>query len=298
MKIGTTDYLPLSGGTLRGDINLGAYRLLTTNLLLREGAATEIYIRNVLDNAFLSMRFLTLNLESDLALVNSVKSFFAPNVDGGYTMLKARDTGGLEVEIARMVGAADPYFQSTLPLRLSPIATGALPATPVEGMIAYNDTLKRLTYRDNASWQTLNPVYVVRKTADEIVNNSAALQNDNHLLLALAANEVWIIDLTLILGSDPAPDFKMDCTIPVGANGYMHTCYIDAAAAQQIAQSSAAEINVLTYGGATPTTIRIAYLIVNGVNAGNFQIRWAQNTADATDTIVLTNSNLICHKIL
>ena len=34
----------------------------------------------------------------------------------------------------------------------------------------------------------------VYKTADEIVNNSTTLQNDDHLLLALGANEVWRLE--------------------------------------------------------------------------------------------------------
>ena len=32
---------------------------------------------------------------------------------------------------------------------------------------------------------------ITYKTADQTVNNSAVLQNDDHLLLAVGANEVW-----------------------------------------------------------------------------------------------------------
>jgi len=40
---------------------------------------------------------------------------------------------------------------------LLPVATVALPATPVEGMIAYDATRRRLVYRDNAAWVVLDP---------------------------------------------------------------------------------------------------------------------------------------------
>lgn len=38
---------------------------------------------------------------------------------------------------------------------------------------------------------------LVRKTADQTVNNSTTLVNDNHLSLAVGANEVWAIFLCL-----------------------------------------------------------------------------------------------------
>ena len=60
-----------------------------------------------------------------------------------------------------------------------------------------------------SNWNaTHSGLTVVRKTADETVNNSNALQNDNHLLLALAANEVWQVELTLLLlSTSTTPDF-------------------------------------------------------------------------------------------
>lgn len=50
---------------------------------------------------------------------------------------------------------------------------------------------------------------IARKTADEVVNNSATLQNDDHLLLALAANEVWEVEINLWYDSGTTPDLKV-----------------------------------------------------------------------------------------
>ena len=42
---------------------------------------------------------------------------------------------------------------------------------------------------------------VIRKSADETVNNSTTLQDDDELLFPIAANEVWYFEFFLLIQS-------------------------------------------------------------------------------------------------
>jgi hypothetical protein len=162
-------------------------------------------------------------------------------------------------------------------------------------MIAYNDTLKRLTFRDNAAWRVMDTAVIVRKTADEPVNNSTALQNDDELLLAMAANEVWEIDLNLIFQSTAVAGLKLIPTVPAACVGYQHGVYIDTTPA--LVLTKVALVTVSVQGIAANSMLCLRYTVINGANAGNFQIQWAQMVAEATNTIVRANSMLIARKI-
>lgn len=140
--------------SVSGDISMGANKLKTTNLLLKESASTTaLTIRTTADDADRSMEAAYYRAYDGFSALTNGISLSALNTDDSYLMLRTRDTGVSLVEVARLVGAADPYLQATLAFRLLPIATAALPATPVEGMLAYDDTLDKLTYRDSAAWR-------------------------------------------------------------------------------------------------------------------------------------------------
>jgi len=165
------NYLPLAGGTMTGDITmsgadilLGANKIKTTNCLIRESATGHLLVRNFADDDYkdISAHY----IRSLGGFYNDItpSTFNAHNVDDGYVILKTRDNGVGLVEIARLVGAADPYFQATLPMRLNPTAA-ALPA--VEGMIGYNsgdDTLRLRRAADEVSFRPANALTTVIDT--------------------------------------------------------------------------------------------------------------------------------------
>uniref|UniRef100_A0A6M3IYH6 Uncharacterized protein n=1 Tax=viral metagenome TaxID=1070528 RepID=A0A6M3IYH6_9ZZZZ len=134
----------------------------------------------------------------------------------------------------------------------------------------------------------------VRKTADETVNNSDVLQNDNHLLFAVAANEVWELTINILaLSATATPDLKANITVPAGATG----------ALQWIGSTNYTETYAI--GGLNPVFPLVATLglfqlkaiVVNGANAGNVQFQWAQQTATVQNTTVKANSCIIAHKL-
>ena len=140
---------------------------------------------------------------------------------------------------------------------------------------------------------------IKRKTSNETVNNSTALQNDDHLLFAVAANEVWEIEVLAIVLTTVAAGSKFAFTVPVAgalsiiwqdAHGHnlANSCLIS------LEDGTAAHAFV---GVAANEWLWIKGLYVGGANAGNLQLQWAQSAAVAVDTKVLTNSYLIAHKL-
>lgn len=137
---------------------------------------------------------------------------------------------------------------------------------------------------------------VVRKTADETIVSSTVLQDDDHLVLAIGANEVWHIRLILLYTSPAAADIKYSWTIPVGATitwGNMHPVEN---AYELYDTSGTTTAGVSTSGGTRDITFA-DIIVINGANAGNVQFQWAQNTSNVGNTKVLANSCLIGWKI-
>ena len=136
---------------------------------------------------------------------------------------------------------------------------------------------------------------IVRKTANETVNNSSVLQNDDHLLKALAANEVWLFEAVLWYTSGATPDIKLAWTVPAGATLAWSTLNgVNAAGASWeggAAESTSGTARDFASGAGTRLTHVVGY-VANGATAGNLQLQWAQNTANASDTIMLANSIL------
>jgi len=144
-RSGTGTFLPLAGGTMTGDIQMQLNRLRTTNLQLREGAADNLQIRNAVDAAYLNLYLENLVLNAGIISLGNTVSVNARNIDGGIMTLGARDAGVAILEVARLQGAADPYFQATRPMVLLP---AAVPGTLVEGHFGYDSALDKLWYRD------------------------------------------------------------------------------------------------------------------------------------------------------
>lgn len=146
----------------------------------------------------------------------------------------------------------------------------------------------------------------VRKTADEIVNNSIALQNDDHLLFAIGANERWLVDLYLLLTTPTInPDFKLGWAYPAGcliywgpegtggwANFWMPNAVgiLPTALLIQTGTHNISGANVIA-------GCHLIALVVNGATPGTINFQWAQAAAVAENTTVLTNSCLIARRL-
>lgn len=136
------------------------------------------------------------------------------------------------------------------------------------------------------------------KSADETVNNSAALQNDNHLFLSVAASTNYEMMLRLIVNSGTTPDIKVDFTYPTGATATFQQQMLEPGSSTAGLQGPYVQTDVLAMG----TTGSNQIIFITGLwfistTAGTLQVRWAQNTATASNSIVRANSYMILRKI-
>ena len=140
-------------------------------------------------------------------------------------------------------------------------------------------------------------IKLVRKTANEVVTSSVTLQNDDHLLFAVAANEVWMFDLFFIVDGPSAGDLKVAFTAPAGATvdwglpsalATAATVQTDDVVGQGLDVSGEGIMGLLGIG--TKLALMIHGIIVVVGTAGNLQFQWAQNVSDAGATTTYANS--------
>lgn len=143
--------------------------------------------------------------------------------------------------------------------------------------------------------------YIVRKSANEVVNNSSTLQDDDHLLLALAASEVWRFECNLFYDSGTTPDIKFAFTFPAGATLYWVNYGDDATGTNStgnaVITASAAVRHSFGNGVGSVRHMLIMGVIANDTTPGNLQLQWAQNTLNASDTTLRANSTLMAWKL-
>lgn len=166
-----------------------------------------------------------------------------------------------------------------------------------------------LTVSGNLAVTGIGQTQYIAKTADETINSSTTLQNDDHLVLPVVANAVYKfeLDLYMIESTDFVGDFKMSFTCPTGATFDMHGSgahITDLSAGTssngewigKLATSSAAAS--LSFGvGTSLTGVRVHGRLVMSSTAGNFQMQWAQNASDATGTTLKAGSIMTMTRI-
>lgn len=159
----------------------------------------------------------------------------------------------------------------------------------------------------------VSPITVVRKTSDETVNGSTTLQDDGELLLTVAANEVWKFDVYLLLtaAGGATPDWKVGFTGPSASAVYWGSEVVNSGGSAtsmwspEATGNPAGPLKLVTGSlsfashvvAGTVHGAHLAGIYVGGSNAGTLQFQWAQNTSNASDSKVLTNSCLIATQL-
>lgn len=125
------------------------------------------------------------------------------------------------------------------------------------------------------------------KKADQTVNNSTTLVDDDTIKQTIQGKETWKFHLMLFVDSGATPDWKIGITAPSGATGYWEVMGSLADAITDV--STPGTTNLAMTGN--PIKVEISGVIINGVNRGDIQLQWAQNTADLSNTDVLAGSH-------
>lgn len=151
-------------------------------------------------------------------------------------------------------------------------------------------TAAALTTRDTAITE-IRPLFA-RKTSDETVNNSTTLQDDNELFVSVAANQVYKLHLMVGYSSGTTPDFKINFSLPSGAT-MPRSSFITGGTGAAVQHGTFTGASVVGIDGqGSDASLQIWGTVVMGSTAGTVTLQWAQNTLNASDTIVRSGSTL------
>lgn len=177
------------------------------------------------------------------------------------------------------------------------------PSSPPQITLLFNKATGQMGINDGTN--NLFRDSFVLKTADETVNTSAALQNDDVLVLPVAASSKYLVDAFIIYDSNTTADFKCAWVGPSGAtmNWTVNGLAVASTAVSGsvvLANAAIADAGAQSIGGAgagTQVVAHIAGILTVSTTAGTLQFRWAQATSDASDTKVIAGSYLRLIKV-
>lgn len=136
----------------------------------------------------------------------------------------------------------------------------------------------------------------IQKPADETVNNTILLQNDDNLTFAIWANETWIGEILVDYTSPVAQDIRFALTAPAGATCVYSVMDYDEGNVA-VANTACPTAVIMTTESATDESALISFSVVNGGTAGNVTLQWAQWTAAVANTTVHDGSYLHAYKV-
>lgn len=143
---------------------------------------------------------------------------------------------------------------------------------------------------------------IIYKAANETVNNSDTLQDDDDLTFPIGISETWRFRFFLNHLSGTTPDIKYAITVPSGATLRAAVIGINTSAALELQEILATATSVALQGtGVTDGTHNqytiIEGYVINSTTAGSVTLQWAQNTADSSDTDVTAGSYVEYHRL-
>ena len=138
--------------------------------------------------------------------------------------------------------------------------------------------------------QTNSPFAAIVKGTAQSVNNSEVLVDDNELTKTLRANQEYAFECRIFINSSAVADFKYDFNVPAGATIEINEFAPDHDTDVTIIDAT---IDVTVTTGGTDSVIAFFGRITTGATVGNVTYRFAQNTAEVSNTTVQVGSSLI-----
>lgn len=137
------------------------------------------------------------------------------------------------------------------------------------------------------------------KTANETVTSSTTLQNDDELFVSVSASTYYKFTALLLWTSGGTPDFKFALSMPASATArgaIANWSNAGAAGSLLVNSFTLTDTTAVSISGAGTTfssqgqhTLVHGYILTS-VTAGTVYIQWAQNTSDASNTVVYAGS--------
>ena len=139
----------------------------------------------------------------------------------------------------------------------------------------------------------------VRKTADEPVTSSAALQDDDQLLYTIAATGTYVFDAYLIATSaaNAAGDLSLGFTAPTGTLQYQGIGLDTTLASGNTGTVNTASSGTLNYGLSTTATLIWIHGTLIATATGTLQLQWAQQASNASASTVKSGSHMLVRQV-
>lgn len=121
---------------------------------------------------------------------------------------------------------------------------------------------------------------IVNKLADETVNNSTTMQDDNDLKFTMLANREYAVWGMIKVNGNTTANLKISFTVPTGATAAVFVANPSTSAwglrtqAADVFQDLDGNDQIMAFMGT----------IINGANVGEIAWEWAQNTQTVADT--------------
>ncbi len=157
-------------------------------------------------------------------------------------------------------------------------------------------TLGDVTLHSPPAWRQL-----VYKTSDETVNQAGTgdtLQDDDDLEFDVLTGETWDFEIAISYTTPAAADFKFKLNGPAGTGYHMLVFYESSVTVSQSGLFAVGTTVSVTAAGTVAGKLAFIRGFFAATASGTMNFQWAQNTANAGDTKVLTGSHLIARKVL
>lgn len=144
-----------------------------------------------------------------------------------------------------------------------------------------------------------------RKTADQTLTvSSTTLQNVTGLSASVAANTTYVLDAVFLYDTGTTPDIKFAFTFPSGAtlsyapDGYLSSgTNFESYHTGSYRQASGTAYAVAGLGSGTVVSSTVTGVLIVSSTAGTLQVQAAQNTSNASNTIVKADSWILLRKM-
>lgn len=146
--------------------------------------------------------------------------------------------------------------------------------------------------------QAEEDVWIV-KTVNEVVANSATLQDDDALIYTIPSNGTWAFEVRLsIRNTQAAPDFKFAFAY-TGTSTAGEYSWVSGDAVGTLDSSNTTSLTATSVVMTAASTNNVALVsgFITTSAVGDFKLQWAQNTATATNTNLRPGSWLKMRKV-
>lgn len=148
--------------------------------------------------------------------------------------------------------------------------------------------------RDHSGLTGIPVVVTAVKTADETVNNSTTLQDDDHLAVSLEASSTYAVDAFLDIDASATAvgvTFKAGLSVPSGATVSWGIL------ANSNSAGNGESLDEVGGAGGQRSHGGLRGYVITSDTAGDLQLQWAQEVAEASDLTLKSGSWLRVEKI-